>query len=238
MKAKIGIAMLGVMLMLLDCERNESPASLHRQSEKLEKDILNSVAVITQYRANYEQILQEAADGELASQACYKLARLNEIFGHYEEAVDYYQKLLVQYPDQPICAEGLFNLAQVYELHLDRKADAATTYGQLVHFYPEGKFALPALLRLGQLMSEQGNWAEATFYFQQLVAKFPDHKIGADVYFRLGDILELKMNDTTRAAAMYQKILDAFPDNTWAKFARKRLDSLRPAGPSPAVSGQ
>lgn len=223
MKAKSLIFILGFTLILWGCENNASMESLHRQSEKMEAKILKSVDAIALYRANYERILREAPGSDLAPLACYKLGKLNEIFGHYQDAGDYYQKLLVQYPEHPIGAEGLFNLAQIYQVHLNKPDDAVTAYTQLVHFYPEEKVAFQGLIQLGQLLSKQEKWNDAIFYFQTIVEKYPDQNIGADLYFRMGDIFQNKLNEPNRAFAMYRMVVEKYPNSTWVKLAQQRL---------------
>jgi len=227
MLKKIAILFIGSIFIFSACEKKDSIESLYQNAEKMEGDILKSVATITRYRANYEKILLEAPESELAPLACYKLAKLNEIFGHYQDAVDYYQRLLVQYPEHPICVDGLFNMAQIYQLHLNKSDDAITAYTQLVHFYPEDEVMFQGLLKLGQLLSEQEKWEEAVFYFQKLVEKYPEHKICADLYFRMGDIFQNKIKNASKATEMYQAVVERYPNSSWVKFSQQRLAELK-----------
>lgn len=234
MMKKISILFMGIVFIFSACEKKDSMESLYRNAEKMEGDILKSVNAIARYRANYEKILLDAPESNLAPLACYKLAKLNEIFGHYPDAIDYYQKLLVHYPGHPICAEGLLNMAQIYHLHLNKSDEAVTTYTQLVNFYPDEKASFQGLVQLGQLLSEKEKWEDAVYYFQTIVEKYPDDKIGADLYFRMGDIFQHKLKNPAKAAEMYQSVVKKFPNSSWVKFARQRLDTDRSLG----VTGQ
>lgn len=227
MKTKIAIIILGLLLILSGCEKKESIGSIYRDAEKMEGQILKTVNTIAQYRANYEKILLEAPESEFAPLACYKLGKLNEIFGHYQEAIDYYQKLLTLYPENSICADGLFNIAQIYHLRLDESDEAITVYEQLVYLYSEEKAAEQGLLKLGQLHSEQEHWEDAAYCFQKFVEKYPDHPICDNIYFRMGDILQHKLNEQDRANELYKMILEKYPNSSWEKLCQERMAALK-----------
>jgi len=227
MGKKIFILMLGIFVSFYSCAKQDSVKSIYRKAEKMEGDILESVEMIAQYRASYESILLDAPDNEFAPLACYKLGKLNEIFGHYDEAIDYYRKLLVHYPEHRICAEGLFNMAQIYQLHLSKNDEAITAYTQLVHFFPDEPNSAQGLMKLGQLLSREEKWEDAVYYFQTIVEKYPDQPICDDLYFRMGDILQHRVKDTTKAIEMYKTVVEKYPNSSWAKFARTRLAELR-----------
>jgi len=150
MKGKIILLILGIVLICTGCGKKEPIESLYRDAEKLEANILKNVNTISQCRSSYEKILLEAEDSEFAPLACYKLGKLNEIFGHYDEAIDYYKKLLSLYPEHPICADGLLSMAQIYQLHLDKNEEAMAIYQQLVTFYPDQTVSFEGYLQLGQ----------------------------------------------------------------------------------------
>ncbi len=230
MVKKIYILILSIIFFFSACEKNDSIESLYRDAEKMEGDILKSVNTIAQYRSHYEKILLDAPESKFAPLACYKLGKLNEIFGHYKEAIDYYQKLLVQYPEHPICADGLLNMAQIYHLHLNKSDEAITSYTQLVSFYPEKKASFQGLVQLGQLLSEKEKWEDAVYYFQDIIEKYPDHLICVDLYFRMGDIFQYKIKDKSRATEMYQVLIEKYPNSLWVKYTQARLAVLKQGG--------
>jgi TolA-binding protein len=230
MGKKIFILMLGIVLILSACEKKDRIESLYDEAEKMEGDILKNVEIIAQYRANYEKILLDAPDSEFAPLACYKLGKLNEIFGHYEEAIDYYRQLLVHYPEHRICADGLFNMAQIYHLHLNNNDEAITAYTQLVHFFPDEPNSFQGLVQLGQLLSGEEKWEDAIYYFQHIVEKYPDQPICDDLYFRMGDILQHQIKDKTRAIEMYKTVVEKYPNSSWVKHTQPRLAELKQGG--------
>lgn len=230
MMKKISILFIGIIFIFSACEKDDSIGSLYRNAEQLEGDILKSVNTIARYRASFEKILLDAPESDFAPLACYKLAKLSEIFGHYQEAIDYYQKLLVQFPEHRICAEGLFNMAQIYQVHLNKNDDAITTYTQLVHFYPDEKVVLQGMMQLGQLLSAKEKWEDAVYYLQAIVEKYPDQPICDVLYFRWGDIVQHEIKNPAKAIEIYQTLMEKYPKSSWVKFAQKRLEVLKQGG--------
>ena len=226
MEKKSVLLILCLISAIFACEKKEDIETLFKEAEKMEADILKSLDTIDQYRNKYERILIAAPESEFAPVACYKLGKLNEVFGHYDEAIEYYRKLLSYYPEHPVCVDGLFNTAQIYRLHLKKIEDAITAYNQLIAFYPENSKTFQALLQLGQLSCQNEKWEEAIDYFQQIVAEYPDNKICDDLYFRIADILLAKLSDKPKAIKMYQDILKIYPNSSWIEYAKARLDTL------------
>lgn len=227
---KIVLLIVGIVLFFSGCGDNDQIVSLYQEAEKLESEVVESVETISQLRIKYETILQQAPESEFAAMSCYKLGKLNEIFGHYEEAISYYQKLLAQYPQHSIGAKGLFDMAQIYELQLDKDEEAMINFQQLVNFYPDDELAFKGLLRLGQLSSKRKQWDQAVAYFQQAVTQYPDQPADDDLYFRIGDILQHKLEDKERAREMFQSLIEKYPSSRWITYARNRLDELNQGG--------
>jgi TolA-binding protein len=218
---------ISITLIFSACTKKQTIESLYDEAEKMEADILQSVTTIAQYRSNCEKILLDAPDSECAPMACYKLGKLNEIFGHYQEAIDCYRKLLAKYPEHPIGADALFNIAQIYQLHLNDNEQAAIAYTQLVNFYPNEKRTPKWLVQLGQLLSQQEKWEDAVLYFQTQVERYPTLPQTDAIYFRMGDILQHKLNDQVRATQMYQTVMEKFPKSTWTNYAQTRLEHIK-----------
>lgn len=230
MVRKTVMLILLILLIYSSCGQKESIQSLFQEAEKLEADIIKSVSTIAQCRANYERILVDAPESELAPIACYKLGKLNEIFGHYNEALDYYRKLVSYYPENSVSADGLFNTAQINQLYLDDIDKAITAYNQLIIFYPNSEKICPALLQLGQLSCQQDEWEQAIEYFEQIVADYPENRICDDLYFRIADILQFEIEQETTAIEMYQHLIENYPDSPWIKYANQRITELSEGG--------
>lgn len=217
-----------LLLLFLACEKKGNDiVNTFRQAEQLEADIIKDIDKISRCRDNYEKVLKFAPESEMAPVACYKLGKLNQIFGHYDEAIEFYQKLLTYYPEAPVCASGLFDMAQTCQLHLDRTDDAISTYQQFIALYPGHEMILPALLQQGQLYCQELEWELALENFQQIVTRFPENKICDDLYFRMADIFHFELDKYPQAMQMYQNLKDNYPASPWIKNAESRLAELR-----------
>jgi len=230
MTGKTGLLIVCLISILFGCEKKQNIEKLFHEAEKLEPNILKSLDTIAKYRDNYEKILVEVPKSGFAPSACYKLGKLNEIFGHHTEAIEYYRKLLSNYPEHPFCADGLLNTGQIYQEHLKKTEEAVTAYNQLLSFYPESDAAFQALLQLGQLSSRNEKWKEAIDYFQMVVARYPEDKICDDLCFRIADIMQVKMADKQKAIQMFQDLIENYPNSTWIKHAKTRLVALTQGG--------
>ena len=226
MKTKYIFIIYCMLLILLSCEQKNEIESLYNHAEKLEAEILNGVQTLTEYQSNYEKILVNAPECELAPIVCYKFGKLNEIYGHYEKAIEYYQKLFLHYHEYEICSDGLFNTAQIYQLHLDKIEEALITYQQLISFYPNSEIIFQAYLQYGQLLSKKNRWDEVVENFKQIILKFPDNKICDDLTFRIADIYATRLNNIENAVKTYKQLVEKYPDSSWQKHAASRIAEL------------
>lgn len=224
---KIIFLFLLIISILVACNKSENISAIFHQAEKLERGIITSVNNIAECKDSYEKILIEAPDSEFAPIACYKLGKLNEIFGHYEEAIDYYQKLAALYPEHVVCGDGLFNTAQIYQFHLDKPEKAISTYNQFIGLYPNNKAVLTAQIEIGQIYCQKEKWESAVQAFQQVLGKYPENKITDDISFRMADIYLYKLKENSTATEKYLDLINNYPNNNYVKFAEERLAQLK-----------
>jgi TolA-binding protein len=227
MKKIISILILFFISLFSNCEEVENTKTVFHQAEKLESEILKSINSITECKANYEKILIEAPDGEFAPIACYKLGKLNEIFGHYEEAIDYYRKLASFYPAHSISGDGLFNTAQIYQLHLDKPDEAIISFDQLIGLYPENKSVFQAHIEVAQIYCQKGKWESALQAFQTVLKKYPEHKIADDISFRIADVYFYKLKNNSTATEKYSELINNYPSSSWIQIAEERLAQIK-----------
>jgi TolA-binding protein len=209
------------------CGKKQDPVEkLFSRAEALDSKIIESVNTISLCQSTYEKILAEAPDSKFAPLACYRLGKLNELFGHYPEAVEFYKKFVTVFPQHALHAEALFNIAQIYFNPLEQLDKAMDTYRQVIFFHPECEFKFTCLLRLGEISSRNESWQESVKYFQQAADEFPKNEMAADLLFRIGDILQNKINDGAGAEKIYTRLLDNYPGSSWCQFAKTRIAEL------------
>ncbi|MBN2001401.1 tetratricopeptide repeat protein [candidate division KSB1 bacterium] len=224
-RKSINILLIGV-LCLFGCQKKDPISDLFSRAEKLETDIMNSVTTISECRAKYQTILKEAPESKYAPVACFKLAKLNEIFGHYEEAVENYKKLLAYYPQHQLCPEALFNIAQIYRLYLDDKDEALLVYDQVIQHHFNENLTTKSLLNKGQIYCGKADWQEAVDTYTSFFSGYPTHKLCDDVLYRMSDILEHQLQDTVQAVNNYQTLVSKYP-GSWAEYSKNRIKKLK-----------
>lgn len=212
-----------IIIFISGCEKQDPLQKVFNKAEALETKIVQNYHSITACRENYEQILIQAPESAYAPTACFKLGKLNEVLGHYDDAIAYYQKLLSTYPDNELAADGLLSMARIYQFHLNKTDDAIQTYQQFLAFYPENPARADAYLQQTNLLIRVENYSAAVENFKKIITEFPDSKLKDDVYFRLGTLYEHHMKDSMEAASWYQLLLKDYPGSSWASFARNKL---------------
>jgi len=222
MKKKIFL-LLAFISLFLACPKNDEIKALFHRAEAMENDILKNIATIAECKKSYEQIIIKAPDSEYAPKACYKLGKLNEIFEHYDEALDYYQKLLTVYPESPLAGEVLFAMAQIYHLHTDKWEQAISAYSQFVGLFPDAKQALHAFLNMAEIYYQKEQWEAALETYQCVLDKYPNHQICQSMVFRLADIYKFKLKNEAKAQAEYQFLMKSYPNSSWSALANQRL---------------
>lgn len=232
MKKNIILLIIISSLCFWACEEQHASRPSLKDIEKQENEILNCINKIEKYRVSLEQILEDLDETENSPQLWFKLAKLNEVFGHYDKAVEYYKNLVTLFPDEPSSGDGLYNLAQIYDLHLDQNHNAKIAYQQFITLFPMNKSVAAAHIKLGQIYCWQNEWEKAIDIFEMIINKFPEHRICDDVQFRIADILEHRIKDISGASAAYQQVVENYPDSPWTVPSRNRIEHLTDGGDS------
>ena len=98
----------------MNCNRSHSNPTSLADIEKMEATILSNISIVQQYQAALESLLAEKPSSEETAAIYFKLGKLNEVYGHYEKAVEFYQTLVCHYPQSPETSQALFNMAEIY----------------------------------------------------------------------------------------------------------------------------
>ncbi len=227
MKKIAGFLVLSLFAFFLFCQKGETPDEILERAGKLESEILRCAERISQCKSDYEKILIKFPDSDAAAVACFKLGRLNELFGHFKDAADYYRKLAQIYPESPLCDEGLFRLARLYRLNLDKPDDAIEIYQQLRHIFPASEWAAKSCLEQAEVLLTQSKPDKAIAVYREFISDYPDNGLLEDVYFRIAEIYQFKIKNSNEALKLYQKLIEEFPQDSWAELARKRVEELK-----------
>jgi TolA-binding protein len=212
-----------LLIIISGCEKKDPLTKMFNKAENLEAKIVQNYNSITACRMNYEKILIQAPESPYAPIACYKLAKLNEVFGHYDEALDYYRKLLSTYPDHEHAADGLLSMAKIYQFHENKIDDAIHTYQQFIAFYPENPARSEAYLQQANLLVQKKEFKAAAESYKKLFHEFPNSELNDDVCFRLGTLYEHQLKDSIEAITWYNKLVLDYSQSSWVQHTRNRL---------------
>ena len=80
-------------------------------------------------------------------------------------------------------------------------------------------------LDVGRQYYKKKAWAGARGRLEEVVATHPEFTKIDEVYYLLG-VVYVEMDDPKYARDMFQKLLDARPDSSYAKRAREALEKL------------
>ncbi|RME89253.1 MAG: tetratricopeptide repeat protein [Candidatus Hydrogenedentota bacterium] len=155
---------------------------------------------------------------ELAK-AYKKQGKDEESFHIYEEylslagAIDTNQSKISQEYAGSILKKGLAAIAS------KNYPEAKRLFHKLIEKFPTSKEAEEARYYLGNLELESGNLKEAIRYFNQVIEKMPNIK-DASAYLKKGEAL-YKLEEYPRAAAVFQFVIDHYPNTQYAKLAKE-----------------
>ncbi|MBN1349494.1 tetratricopeptide repeat protein [candidate division KSB1 bacterium] len=230
MKNKSIIFIVLAVALLFACENKDKTEMLFQEAEQRERDIVRGIDAIAQCRANYEKILLNDPTSKLAPVACLKLGKLSEIFGHYEEAIDTYRKLLSAFPEDTSCAAALLSMAKIYQSQLGERRKALELYDQLILVYPQTGAAFEGMVQRGMILTDYKKWQQAIEAFEAIIKNHPNHKICDDLAFRIADIWQIQLQDSLKAAEAYQHLIRTFPRSSWIKYSQERLTQIAQGG--------
>jgi tetratricopeptide (TPR) repeat protein len=128
--------------------------------------------------------------------------------------------------DSNFAAMSLFATADLLlEQHQYEKA--FFLFDSILKAFPYHGLADEILLRKGIAMENQGKWAEAVVFLEDLMKYHADDILADDALFHLGDIFENHLENKEKAIESYKKILFDYKGSLYTTEARKRLRALR-----------
>ena len=164
----------------------------------------------------------------------------------YPEAVEKFQKLVGSYPGSPLVANAQYLLAEAYFRSADY-VNAVFEYQRLVDSYPSSEWVDEAQYQIGESYYHQRRRPEldqketndALVHFRLFIDDNPQSPLVEQARKRiedcrsvlaqklfLGGQLYQRQDHPDAAAALYQKLLQEFPDTPWYWEAMAELGEL------------
>jgi TolA-binding protein len=127
-----------------------------------------------------------AGCGKMADEKLMQLGREMEENEKFEEAIDYYAKLVKQYPESPLAPEALHNEGKVYANGIRDYDKAVATFNQVIKSYPNSAYAAPSQFMIGFVYANSAmDTANARAAYEKFRTMFPDHELVPSVEFEL-----------------------------------------------------
>lgn len=219
------------------------------------KKKLDQAALANQPQTKVEEEADEAKsvdgaqpDADLDALVANKL-QLAEIylfqFSQVDSAMAEYDEIIRLFPEHSGCAKALFSSALIYENEYLNKFKTDSLFYVLIDRFPESYQAQEARKILGLPMVVNRNEIAADLYksaerhlfsarnpakakeeLQRLYEYFPNSEYAPKALFALGWIYEEFHNQSDSARAVYEEILQKYPNSEYSKTVKIKLDEV------------
>lgn len=167
---------------------------------------------------------QAPAPDELAESTRYGLARTLSKLGRFSESLETLEGLIRDFPDSDATDRFYFWKADAL-YRLDRPADAAAVYEDILSRHPSTQLAAETEYNLGWCASKLGHAAEAALHFDRAAAAATEESFKVDAYSRAGDVC-LQAGDFEKALAAYDRVLKDHPKFPGADYAQYQVGAV------------
>jgi tetratricopeptide (TPR) repeat protein len=174
------------------------------QAAQIEEDILEKPEAAI---AVYKKVLELDGDDVRALDALIKrflgLSQWSDLLDVYNRKAD-----LVADPEEK--KRIFYQVGAVYERELSDVAKAIDTYNKILELDPDD---LTALSRLDVLYEQAQNWQELLQVLTREAEMTADQGEAISYHYRIAELYEKRLEDTTRAIELYRDILQQQPDH-------------------------
>lgn len=162
-----------------------------------------------------DELISKSKNPEFLEIASFKKAEFQISQGNYLEGVNLYKKFVSNYPESKFLPKVYYELGRAYEL-MGRNFEAMEIYKSLIVKYPLNEFSQSALLRLGWMKYNSGEFAEAIEHLGKIEtrAKFYD-----EVLYLMG-LNYFSLGDTANALRKFREVINGFQTSDFADRAR------------------
>ncbi|HIP37763.1 MAG TPA: tetratricopeptide repeat protein [Crocinitomix sp.] len=93
--------------------------------------------------------------------------------------------------------------------------------------YPFHSLVDEILFKKGEIYQKMQNWTEAIKFYELVLTNYSDDILADDACFRIAEIYEYYINDKTKAAEYYKKILFEFSGSLYTAESRKKYRTIK-----------
>ena len=181
-------------------------ADLHEKSGRLEDAMASYVEFESRFAGD-----RRAADSKMRRAGILARSRLPRAQQQSRELLN---EVVREFPGTPQANLALNTKLRVENDRKDfREVDPVlkievpavmVTLRTLIEQFPDGMQSMAARNRLAMMLSQMNRHQDAALVLEELGARFPDNPM--DVWFRLGELYERRLNDPVKAREAYAKV--------------------------------
>src|SRR5207237_1178220 len=194
----------------------------------------------------YKSVVNRHPRAEVAPNALYRAAQLQEQAHLFFAAADSFSQLVEKYPGSPHFDEAIEAQFRIGEIYLNGKKlrflgipvasaldRAVTVFANVVRTAPYGKYTARAQFDIGLAREKQGANDAALQAYAAVVDKFPNDPVAADAQYQIGYIWFMASRSGTKdiaatnnARTAFQDFLFRYPNSEKAAQTRANLQHL------------
>ncbi|WP_416306156.1 tetratricopeptide repeat protein [Neptunicella sp. SCSIO 80796] len=203
-------------------------ASVQLKMTALKHDPLPALS-LRELRDGYARLQQQVTDPVLAQSISVRLADLEILLaeqhqeqgtptqkgsdGYFQRAINQYQSLLAQHPDNQHSAESLYQLAKAYELQ-GQMDNSYLTLDKLLREYPHNVYQSEVYFRKGEILYNRGDYDQAIAAYQQVLELGDNSPYYLTAAYMLG-WANFKLDRQQQALVAFTALLDySLPDDS------------------------
>jgi tetratricopeptide (TPR) repeat protein len=171
------------------------------------------------------QSLNGTVEGEAAHQESLQSGKkFKDKEEKYTETIQIVNQLLESYPGSSAAEDALFLKAEAH-YNLGQYDEAVSLYNQYLDTYkPKGTYSAQALVSIGYVYEEKGEYQKAIDLFQEVVDNYPDYLLHDTVFMELARCYE-QVKAWDKAKEAYQKVVMNYSDSPMLSEAQRKLEA-------------
>ena len=216
---RTALAMAGLALVLAGSGCSTKPQRLYRRAEAFFAQGQYELAA-----RQYARIVQETVGDPLADDALYKLAYLyREELANPSAALKYYRRLADEYRGSNYADDALLWIVYLQGRHVRDPDMAAATCGEIDQRFPDYQdLRGRAHLEVAGAYLDAERLADAQEWYTRISEQFASRSpIAAQALLMLANIRRRTSDDPRESLALYEKVVEQYPDTEAAVAARQ-----------------
>ena len=177
--------------------------------------------------AQFESLLVKYPNSSWLKEANFWIAECLFNLGNYQDALEYYQKVIGSYslssdPDaKEMLLSAYYGLAWSY-LKLGKYDLAINAFKTIAEVAEDELEKISALVKVGETYLSKGDPAKAITVFNEIMAKYPDNYYSDYILLQMG-VAYTKMEKYDSAVLYFQELLKDYPNSSYIWDAKYNL---------------